>query len=238
VRNTIAVIDAVIKVDTPAGPAWHRYNHDGYGQARDGGPFTSYGVGRVWPLLTGERGHYELAAGRSPAVAIRTMEQLASKAGLLPEQSWDGPDIPEAHMFFGKPTGSAMPLAWAHAEYIKLLRSAADGVVFDRFPEVAERYITRSAATKKMEVWSFNRRVRFMHAGETLRVIADARFRLHWTNTDWSVASDVTSGSNALGIDYVDLTDVAPAPGTVIAFTFFWIDAEVWEEKNYTVTVR
>ena len=62
---TLKVIDAVLKTDTAAGPTWHRYNHDGYGQQQDGGPFTEHGVGRVWPLLTGERGHYELAAGRS-----------------------------------------------------------------------------------------------------------------------------------------------------------------------------
>ena len=81
---TIKVIDAVLKTDTPAGPTWHRYNHDGYGQQQDGGPFTQHGVGRVWPLLTGERGHYELAAGRSTETCIRTMEALASKTGLLP----------------------------------------------------------------------------------------------------------------------------------------------------------
>ena len=80
ILNTLKIVDAVLKVDTPAGPSWHRYNHDGYGQQRDGGPFTSYGVGRAWPLLTGERGHYELAAGRSPEAYLRTMEGLASKS--------------------------------------------------------------------------------------------------------------------------------------------------------------
>ena len=63
--DSVKVMDAVLKVETQAGPVWHRYNHDGYGQQEDGGPFTSVGVGRAWPLLTGERGHYELAAGRS-----------------------------------------------------------------------------------------------------------------------------------------------------------------------------
>ena len=91
---TIKVIDAVIKTDTPAGPTWHRYNHDGYGQGHDGAPFTQYGVGRVWPLLTGERGHYELAAGNSTEKYIRAMEGLASNTGLLPEQSWDEADRP------------------------------------------------------------------------------------------------------------------------------------------------
>ncbi len=81
--NTLKVIDATIKTDTPMGPTWHRYNHDGYGQQGDGSPFTKHDHGRIWPLLTGERGHYELAAGRDATPYLRTMEALASKTGLI-----------------------------------------------------------------------------------------------------------------------------------------------------------
>jgi len=129
--DSLRVLDAVLKVDTPDGPCWRRYNNDGYGQREDGGPFVGYGKGRAWPLLTGERGHYELAAGRAPAPYLRALEGFASPTGLLPEQVWDEPDRPDLFMFLGRPTGSARPLMWAHAEYIKLLRSAADGKVFD-----------------------------------------------------------------------------------------------------------
>ncbi len=238
VLNTLKIIDTVLKVDTPAGPAYHRYNHDGYGQQRDGGPFTSYGVGRAWPLLTGERGHYEVAAGRSPERYIRAMEGLASNAALLPEQSWDEADLPSAHMRLGQPTGSAMPLMWAHAEYVKLLRSAADGKIFDRVPEVAERYSSGTAKTKKMEVWKFNRQVRSMRAGEMLRVIGNVRFTLHWSADNWAAVHDDTSRTNTLGIDYVDLTELVTAAGQAIAFTFFWIDANNWEGRNYSIAVR
>ena len=62
--DSLKVVDHVLKVETPAGPCWRRYNHDGYGQRHDGGPFLGWGQGRAWPLLTGERAHYELAAGR------------------------------------------------------------------------------------------------------------------------------------------------------------------------------
>ncbi len=72
ILDTITVIDALLKVDTPYGPAWHRYNDDGYGEHEDGAPFDGTGVGRAWPLLTGERAHYELAAGR-PEVALSLM---------------------------------------------------------------------------------------------------------------------------------------------------------------------
>jgi glucoamylase len=236
--STIKVIDAVIKTDTPAGPTWHRYNHDGYGQQADGGPFTQFGVGRVWPLLTGERGHYELAAGRSTETCIRAMEGLASTTGLLPEQAWDQADEPRIYMFLGQPTGSAMPLMWAHAEYIKLLRSTADGKVYDTIPEVAERYLSRNGERKRLEVWKQNRQVRFMHAGEALRVQGDAPFTLRWSSDDWKSEQDAKSTRNALEIDYVDLTDAPKSPGVCIRFTFLWTEGSRWEGKNYDVTVR
>jgi glucoamylase len=238
VLNTLKIIDAVLKVETPAGPSWHRYNHDGYGQQRDGGSFTSYGVGRAWPLLTGERGHYEVAAGRSPQAYLRTMEGLAAKTCLLCEQVWDEADIPDAYMWLGKPTGSAMPLMWAHAEYVKLLRSAADGKVFDQIPVVPERYLSRTGNHKKMEVWSFNRRVRFMRPGEMLRVICDGPFRLRWTSDQCASAHDSVSQANPLDIDYVDLIELATTSGMLIEFTFFWIDANRWEGWNYVIAVR
>ncbi len=114
------------------GPCWRRYNHDGYGQRHDGGPFLGWGQGRAWPLLTGERAHYELAAGHDVMPYIQTLEGFSSQGGMLPEQIWDAPDMPEMGLKLGKPTGAAMPLVWAHAEYVKLLRSVTDGKVFDR----------------------------------------------------------------------------------------------------------
>ncbi len=34
--NTVKVVDALLKIATPTGPAWHRYNDDGYGEHADG----------------------------------------------------------------------------------------------------------------------------------------------------------------------------------------------------------
>src|SRR5262249_46252184 len=67
VIDSLRVVDRTLKVQTPFGPCWRRYNHDGYGQRPDGSPFVNWGEGRAWPLLTGERGHYELAAGHDVA---------------------------------------------------------------------------------------------------------------------------------------------------------------------------
>src|SRR4029077_5706944 len=144
IEDSLRVVDAVLKVDTPFGPCWRRYNHDGYGQRPDGKPYQGWGYGHAWPLLTGERGHYELAAGRDVRPFIRAMEGFATSTKLLPEQVWALADQPQSHMYLGRPTGGAMPLAWADAEYIKLVRSAADGEVFDLVSEVAERYRNRN----------------------------------------------------------------------------------------------
>src|SRR3989475_1415187 len=151
VRDSIEVIDRVLKYDLPQGPAWRRYNHDGYGQKDDGGAFDGTGVGRCWPILTGERGHYELAAGLDPMPFIRSMEDFANEGGMLTEQLWDGPDLSHkgrthsgesgTHMKPGCPTGAAMPLCWSHAEYVALVRSRHDGVCFDRVDPAFARYV-------------------------------------------------------------------------------------------------
>src|SRR5260221_869366 len=119
-EDSLRVIDATLKTDFPAGPCWRRYTHDGYGQRDDGGPFLTWGRGRPWPLLTGERGHYELAAGRDPKPYLQAMERFANSTQLLPEQIWDQPDLRRAMLKYGGQTGSSTPLMWAHAEYNKL----------------------------------------------------------------------------------------------------------------------
>ena len=236
VVDSLRVLDAVLKVDTPEGPCWRRYNNDGYGQREDGGSFTGFGKGRAWPLLTGERGHYELAAGRDPGPYLRAMERFASPTGLLPEQVWDEPDRPDLHMYLGRPTGSARPLMWAHAEYVKLLRSVADGTVFDLVPEVAARYLSRNRECKPLEIWKHNRQVRAVKAGDILRIQAGAPFLLHWTLDDWGATEDSHSTPTALGIEYLDI-NILPRQGGRIRFTFFWTDAGRWEGRDFEVAV-
>src|SRR2546425_5079871 len=113
--DSVRAIDAVLKVETPFGPCWHRYNHDGYGQRPDGGPFQGWGQGRAWPLLTGERGHYELAAGHPVGPLVRALEGFGHGIGLLPEQIWDEADRPDRYLFGGRPTGGGRPPMWGHA---------------------------------------------------------------------------------------------------------------------------
>lgn len=236
VVDSLQVVDALLKVKTPYGPGWHRYNHDGFGQRADGGPFTGAGVGRVWPLLTGERGHYELAAGGYVRPFIRAMERFASPTGLLPEQVWDESDRPDRHLYLGKPTGSAMPLMWAHAEYIKLLRSVADGRVFDCIPEVAQRYLGNREC-RPIEVWKFNRRTATVGRGATLRILKTGHpFRLRWSRNEWQNTEEMPSRATVVGIEYVDIA-VPLEQQPPIRFTFYWTGSERWEGRDYMVSV-
>jgi glucoamylase len=236
IEDSLRVVDAVLKVQTPNGPCWRRYNHDGYGQRPDGGPFEGWGKGRAWPLLTGERGHYEVACGRDPTKYIEAMERFASGSGMLPEQVWDEPDLPAAKMRFGEPTGSAMPLMWAHAEYVTLLRSRADRRVFDAIPIVADRYLA-SHGRKDLEIWKHIRQVGQVTTGQTLRVQASEQFRLHWSSDEWRTVQDTDAMTTSLGIANTDI----PIPRTQkapIRFTFYWPKAGRWEGQDYTVRVE
>ncbi|MDZ8053415.1 MAG: glycoside hydrolase family 15 protein [Aulosira sp. ZfuVER01] len=234
--DSVKVIDAVLKVDTPVGPCWHRYNHDGYGQQENGEPYVDWGKGRAWPLLTGERGHYELAAGGDVKTYIKAMEGFASETCLLPEQVWDEADKPDVHMYLGKPTGSAMPLMWAHAEYIKLLRSTNDGQVFDFIPEVANRYLGERKQCKSLEIWKFNRQIKQVKKDQTLRIQALEYFQLHWSDDNWQTTQDTPSTATKLGLNFVDIP--VSAQQQTVSFTFFWVDSNKWEERNYTVSVN
>jgi glucoamylase len=235
IEDSLLVVDATIKADLDEGPVWYRYNHDGYGQRDNGDPFEAWGVGRPWPLLTGERGHYELAAGRDPTPHIEALECFAHGIGLLPEQVWDADDLPDRNLFRGRPTGAAMPLMWAHAEYIKLLRSIADGRVFDLIPEVADRYQTRNEC-RPLEVWKPNRRPRTVPRGWLLRIQAAEPFDLVWTGDDWESVTDSVSAATRIGIHYVDIA-VPETQRAPIRFTFRWSGGTRWEGRDYCVEV-
>ncbi len=238
VVNTVKVIDALLKVDTPFGPLWHRYNEDGYGEHEDGSPFDGTGIGRGWPLLTGERGHYELAAGNQQQAhyLLQAMTAFAGESGLLPEQVWDAGDIPQKDLYFAGPTGAAMPLVWAHAEYIKLLRSLADGQVFDMPPQPVQRYQVENRRSP-YTVWRFNHKCRSMTANQTLRLELLAPASVHWSVDGWQTVRDSETTETALGVHLVDLPTERATPGTTIVFTFYWLQAKRWEGSDFTVGI-
>ncbi|HVU33513.1 MAG TPA: glycoside hydrolase family 15 protein [Opitutaceae bacterium] len=238
VRESITVIDGVLKCDLPQGPAWHRYNHDGYGQKDDGRAFDGTGRGRAWPILTGERGHYELAAGRSPLPFITAMERFANAGGMLSEQLWDADDRPECELRRGEPTGAAMPLCWSHAEYISLVRSRHDGVCFDRVEPAFQRYVAKPAASRH-EFWSFRHPLRRMPAGKALRIIVAAGASVRWSADGWTHANTTeVTNHRTLALWFADLPTEGLSPGAVVEFTFYWKEAGRWEGRNFSVIVR
>jgi len=237
VCDSIAVMDRLLKCDLPQGPGWRRYNHDGYGQKDDGSAFDGTGVGRSWPILTGERGHYELAAGHDPKPFIAAMEEFANEGGMISEQLWDAEDLPEKGMRRGLPTGAAMPLCWSHAEYVSLVRSAHDGVCFDRVEPAFQRYVVNPVKNQH-EMWSARHSIRRMRPGQILRLIIAADATIVWSANNWASTNktDATHVS-ALNIWFADLPTKDCPAGSVIEFTFLWKEAQRWEGRNYSVAV-
>lgn len=238
VLNTLKVIDAMLRVETPFGPSWHRYNGDGYGEQEDGSPFDGVGIGRAWPLLTGERAHYELAAGRADVAErlMHTMESFASIGGMIPEQVWDAEDMPDKELYCGRPTGSAMPLVWAHAEYVKLRRSLRDGRVFDLPPQTAERYLKKKTGTP-FAIWRQNNKIKEMAAGKTLRVEVLEQATVHWSADGWKTTLDTPLQDTNLGIYVADLPTEKLPTGATVEFTLYWKGSERWLGQNFTITV-
>jgi glucoamylase len=138
-------------------PGWRRYGIDGYGEDTSNGMGyieannSTQGRGRVWPFLTGERGHFDLQLAKANKkidmeklrhTYVKAMELFANDGMMLPEQIWDGVGSNATyHYTLGEGTNSATPLAWTHAEYIKLLRSYADGKIWDRNASTEARYV-------------------------------------------------------------------------------------------------
>jgi len=235
--DSLAVVDRVLKCDLPQGPAWRRYNHDGYGQKDDGGAFDGTGVGRLWPILTGERGHYELAAGRDPKPYITALEKFANEGGMISEQLWDAADLPEKGMRRGRPTGAAMPLCWSHSEYVSLVRSAHDGVCFDRIEPAYQRYVANPVRSSH-EMWSARHAIRRMPRGQILRLILAADATVAWSADGWASTRQVEATSvSALKVWFADLPTTDCPDGAVVEFTFFWKEGQRWEGRNYSVAV-
>jgi glucoamylase len=135
ILRTLPVVDRELSHLTPNGRFWHRYNHDGYGETAAGGPFPGTpqdpGIGRLWPIFAGERGEYELAAGRPARDRLAAIAATANDGFMMPEQVWEDS---------GDGTLSATPLAWTHAQFVRLAWSIDAGRPVEQPSIVACRY--------------------------------------------------------------------------------------------------
>ena len=235
VTASVKVMDGLLRTDTPCGPVWHRYNGDGYGEHADGSPFDGTGIGRGWPLLVGERGHYALAAGEDAVPYINAMAAMTGNSGLLPEQIWESDAIPEKGLFPGHPSGSAMPLVWAHGEFIKLCHSAAQGRPVDRPAQTWKRY---QGKVPKIDyrIWRLRQRPRQLPAGQELRLLLRAPFTVHWGSNGWQAIQDTESEDWGLG-------HVATLPvqklrvGDSVQFTILWRDSGDWQGEDFHIDI-
>lgn len=237
--NTVKAIDKFLKVDLGYGPGWRRYLDDHYGEYPDGHAFDKQGgVGRAWPLFIGERAHFELAAGRFNEAErlLQLMEKTATNTGLISEQTWDADDIPEKDLYRGKPTTSACPLVWAHAEYVKLLRSLKDRKVFD-CPQVNLKRYGKGFTRPKKRIWHFHEMIDQIVAGDTLGIEVLAPALIRWSANRWKDVLEAKTRDIGLDLHLADLPTTKIPAGTDIEFTFYWTEADRWENSNFKVTV-
>ena len=234
--NTIKVIDATLKTETPNGTCWYRYVHDGYGEQEDGSAYNGIGIGRPWPLLAAERAHYEIAAGNMAKARelLRAVEQFSNN-GLLSEQIWDKEDMPGKELIHGKHSGSAMPLVWAHAEHIKLVCSVKEQSVFDMPRHTQQRYIKDKVKSSRV-IWRADLPISVLPKGKILRIETISPAVVKWTPDNWITINDTETADMGLGIHFIDLPTDTMKKGQ-IQFTIFWKDSNRWEEQNYLVEV-
>ena len=234
--DSIAVADELLRVDTPKGLSWHRYNGDGYGEHDDGGPFDGTGRGRAWPLLTGERGHYALVAGEDPMPYLKAIATMTGPAGMMPEQVWDDEALPDQRLFPGEPTGSAMPLAWTHAEFIKLMVSRHLGYPVDRPSAVWARYEGRRPATAKA-IWCPHAPVaRFARAGG-LMIAVPSPALVRWSVDGWQTVQDTPTRDTELGLHAIELDAALLGNAGQIDFTVQWQPSGDWVGQNFHVAI-
>ena len=171
VENSLKVVDATIERTTPSGPGFYRYgtnaseSEDGYGDcfqpsgsscSPPGAPWptTDTGTGHLWPVLSGERGEYEVADGHFGFAGqlLTSMRNMTSGQGLEPEQAWEDPslaaspfgtDPTTASIGFepGQPAGSASPLTWAQSQYARLTLALSTGRDLETPDIVSDRYV-------------------------------------------------------------------------------------------------
>jgi glucoamylase len=157
ITNTIPVVDSELEVETPEGPIWHRYSFDGYGETSSGGDYTGTGVGNPWPVLTGERGEYDVADGNLTGAKsmLQTMAGAANSGYQISEQVWGG-STGTGGFTFGQPDNSSTPLMWAMAQYVRLAIDISAGHDVDTPAVVADRYAAATAGlgsvTEKVNV--------------------------------------------------------------------------------------
>ena len=240
--DTVKVVDAMTRVELPAGPCWHRYDGDYYGEHDDGSPWLAGdrdGHGRAWPLLTGERGHYELAAGNPDGARqmLAAMGGFASEVGLIPEQVWDAADIPSRDLYRGRPAARRCRSPGRTPSTCGSSARSATGTSSTP-PPTRERYVLQGRAKSELALWRFDHQPGTFLAGRRVRVEVLAPAVVHYSADGWRTAHDATTVPTGLGQHVADLPTARMKPGDRLRFTFRWPAAgDRWEGKDFELSV-
>jgi glucoamylase len=236
ILGSVRLADALLKVDTPNGPCWRRYFDDGYGEHDDGSAYDGVGRGRPWPLLTGERAHYEIACGRDPLPLMEAMARMASPGGMLPEQVWDTAAIPERGLYPGQATGSAMPLAWTHAEYLKLVASRALKTPFDRLVAVWDRYGGKRPAPSSA-TWCEHAAISEIPRAVALLLVLPEPALVRYGVDGWRNIVDAPTVPNSLGVHVLKIEAEKFGGAGSVDFTFRFVRGDRWAGRDYHVQI-
>jgi glucoamylase len=232
VARSLPVVDAAIRSDTVNGPGWHRYNGDGYGDGNaDGHPWapSNQGNGHLWPVLAGERAEHHIAVGQqATALALAdTMRRFAGGVGLIAEQNWENPDLPPspfgtppevASIGFanGQPAGSAAPLTWSAAQFVRLVRDLDARRLLEQPTDTVARYVTHTQGATSLTITAPDDKTAV--AGSPVRVTgtaaAGATVDVSATNSDRD--SENTVVTTTAGPDGTWSVDVPINGGTIV----------------------
>jgi len=235
VLRSLQGVDTSLKVSLPAGPSWRRYTGDQYGEHEDGSPWEGSGRGRAWPVLTAERARHFFSMGLPAAELVRTLEGFAGQGLMLPEQLWDGPDLPGRRLWFGKASGSACPLGWAHAEYLELLVTIA----LAGFPDIvmpARRRYTEGTPLAPAYIWSHKHQITRIAGGRHLRVQLPRPAAVHYSFDEWRTHVELDAIDTTLGLWVAEIPCNKLARGAEFQWTAHYMTG--WEGKNFTLTVE
>jgi glucan 1,4-alpha-glucosidase len=232
IQESLPVVDATIGTTTPSGTGWHRYNGDGYGDgSSDGHPWapSGQGTGHLWPALSAERGENGLQTGSAAQAVtlLQSMNSFASGVGLIPEQDWElanlaaspystDPTVASIGFQDGKPAGSAAPLTWSAASFVRLSADIGAGRALDQPANTTARYVTHQQGTTSLTVTAPANESSISGSPVTVTgtTVAGNNVSVAATNTDTGFTTSTAQTTAAADGSFS--VAVAVAPGTTV----------------------
>jgi glucoamylase len=129
-----------------------------------------------------------------------------------------------------------MPLVWAHAEHIKLLRSLRDERVFDMPPQPRRRYQVDRVQSRYVS-WRPNQKTKVLPAGKILRIELAKPALMHWSRDNWRTGEDTKTRAASFGMHIADIDSTDLVEGDEIVFALYWQDEQRWDGEDYRLKI-